>query len=107
MSGRVATSEGAGTRRGAARARPGVRAERRHVRQAEVVALAHVVAELATHREIRPTIRPIAEYQGLYPEMLAAPIEKLVDLGHQRYIRRGNELRELALVPRGRSRSSA
>jgi hypothetical protein len=167
-----------------------VRAERRRVRQAEVVALAHVVAELATHREIRPTIRPIAdrnvrktlgyiircwhaaaayttadaalaerphrehvvpvrvlveriimqpadaerllnecvviahvtpqehkrlasfyrqdpEYQGLYPEMLTAPIENLVDLGHQRYIRRGIKLRELAPAPSGRSRGSA
>ena len=172
----LATSGRARTARGAPPRQPGVRAERRRVRQTEVVALVHAVAELATQREIAPTIRPTADrnvrkalgyiircwhanatfttadaaraerpdrehvvpvpllveriimrpgdaerllnecvviahvtpqehkrlsalyrqdarYQGLYPTMLTAPIEQLVALGHERYARRGLELR--------------
>jgi hypothetical protein len=60
----------------------------------ECVVIAHVTPQ--EHKRLAGFYRRDPEYQGPYPEMLTAPIEQLVELGQQRYIRRGLALRELA-----------
>jgi hypothetical protein len=59
----------------------------------ECVVIAHVTPQ--EHKRLAGFYRQDPEYQWLYPAMLTAPIEQLVGLGHQRYLRRGLSLRRL------------